>query len=68
MAILTNYTIQCRDVASGQTGCFLFDTDHWQKTGEFKAISRVFAGLIEFYANTHPDDRKAVYLERATGA
>jgi hypothetical protein len=64
MAILTNYAIQCRDATSAQVGCFLFDTDHWQRTGEFKAVSPVYPGLVEFYANTRADDRKSVYLER----
>lgn len=64
MAILMNYTIQCRDATTGQVGCFLFDTAYWQKTGEFIALSPVFANLVEFYANTHPDQRKAIYLER----
>lgn len=43
MACLMNYTIQCTDVVSGETGCFLFDTAHWQETGEFKAVSPVFS-------------------------
>ena len=50
MAILTNYAIGCTDIDSGQTGAFLFDVEHWQKTGEFKAIGPVFPGLVEFYA------------------
>jgi hypothetical protein len=66
MAILANYTIQCRDILSGETGCFLFDTDHWQRTGEFKATSPVFPSLPELYANTRREDRHSVYLERAT--
>ena len=64
MACLTNYTIQCRDIVSGQTGCFFYDQAHWQKTGEFKAISKVFANLPDFYSGTRPEDRKSVYLER----
>lgn len=50
MACLMNYTIQCRDITTGETGCFLFDTAHWQATGEFKAISPVMPGLPQFYA------------------
>jgi hypothetical protein len=67
MACLTNYTIQCKDVVSGKTGCFLFDTDHWRRTGEFKAISPVFANLVQFYEwdKANGDKRAAVYLERA---
>jgi len=62
---LTNYTIQCRDVASGKKGCFLFDTEHWQRTGEFLAISPVYADLDEFYREVPSDQRKPCYLERA---
>lgn len=64
MACLTNYTIQCVDIVSGKTGCFLFDTDHWQKTGEFKAIGEVYPDLNIFYLTTTTDQRKACYLER----
>jgi len=64
MACLTNYTVQCTDVVSGLVGCFLFDTMHWQKTGEFKAISPVFSDLAAFYNATTHDQRKACYLER----
>jgi hypothetical protein len=68
MACLTNYTVQCRDVTSGLIGCFLFDTEHWQKTGEFKAISPVFAGLTLFYEwdRANGDRRASCYLERIT--
>ncbi len=66
MACLTNYTVQCTDVDSGKKGCFLFDTDHWVRTGEFKAISPIFPGLVEFYKwdrdNGHR--RAPCYLER----
>jgi hypothetical protein len=66
MACLTNYTVQCTDITSGKTGCFLFDTAHWQATGEFKAISPVFPGLVAFfewdYANGN--NRASCYLER----
>ena len=67
MECVTNYTIQCKDVASGRTGCFLFDTEHWQRTGEFKAISPVFDGLTAFFEwdNTNvPRKRKSCHLER----
>lgn len=66
MACLTNYTIQCKDVTTGETGCFLFDADHWQKTGEFKAVSPVFADLLRFYEydNANGNKRASVYLER----
>jgi len=68
MACLTNYTVQCRDVTSGTTGCFLFDTEHWQRTGEFKAVSPVFPGLVEFYEwdRANGDSRVSCYLERIT--
>lgn len=64
MACLTNYTVQCQDVTSGDTGCFFFDLTHWQETGEFKAISKVYADLDQFYINTKLEDRKGIYLER----
>lgn len=66
MACLMNYTIGCRDVDSGETGSFLFDVKHWQRTGEFKAISPVFPGVAEFYtwnrANGQPGG--PAYIER----
>jgi hypothetical protein len=52
------------DIASGKVGCFLFDTDHWQKTGEFKAVSDVYPDLLSFYNGTDRADRCAMYLER----
>ena len=64
MAILTNYTIQCRDVVSGKTGCFIFDVPHWQRTGELTALSPVFDNLPALYAGTSPEDRKGIYAER----
>ena len=64
MACLTNYTVQCRDVNTGKTGCFFYDQTHWQNTGEFKAIGEVFSNLNDFFLNTLPNDRKACYLER----
>lgn len=63
---LTNYTVQCRDEVSGQTGCFLFDTAHWQRTGEFRALSEVFPDLYTFYrwCHTLPENpRKGEYIE-----
>jgi hypothetical protein len=68
MACLTNYTIQCRDAVSGQVGCFLFDTEHWQRTGEFRAVSPVFPGLVEFYAWNNANGRPGgpAYIERTT--
>ena len=46
-----NYTIQCTDIKSGETGCFLFDIEYYNNTGKFKAISRVYKDLIDFYTN-----------------
>lgn len=65
MACLMNYTIQCKDISSGKTGCFLFDEQHWQITGEFKAIGPVYPDLNAFYLGTTPEDRQSRYLERA---
>ena len=64
MACLTNYTIQCTDVTSGQTGCFLFDKEHWRNTGEFKAVSPIYPDLVSFYANTDPALRHSTFIER----
>lgn len=66
MACLTNYTVQCRDVTTGVVGCFLFDIPHWQSTGEFKALSPVLPGLVEFYTwdNANGNKRAPVYIER----
>ena len=66
MACLMNYTVQCVDVDSGKTGCFLFDVPHWQQTGEFKAISPVLPGLVEFYAwdNANGNKRQSGHWER----
>ena len=46
---LMNYTVQCPDVTSGKTGCFLYDQAHWVATGEFRATSPVFPDLVAFY-------------------
>jgi len=64
MACLTNYTVQCVDVISGEKGCFLFDQEHWAATGEFAAIGPVYPDLDSFYAGTTPDQRQSCYLER----
>jgi hypothetical protein len=64
MACLNNYVTQCVDVTTGETGCFFFDTSHWQITGEFKAVGEVYPGLIEFFNATPRNDRKPIYLER----
>lgn len=66
MACLTNYTIGCTDVTSGKTGSFFYDSEHWQKTGQFKAVSPVFPSLVEFYKwdDENGCKRKSCYLER----
>lgn len=66
MACLTNYTVQCVDVTTGKKGCFLFNTQHWQQTGEFLAVSPVCDGLDEFYKwdKTNGNNRSSCYLER----
>ena len=66
MACVTNYTIQCVDVTTGDIGCFLFDIPHWRKTGEFKAISPVFACLTQFFLwdNENGMSRKDIYITR----
>mgnify|MGYP003340459498 CR=1 FL=1 len=66
MACLMNYTVQCTDVTSGEKGCFLFDVLHWQKTGEFKAVSPVMPDLEAFFAydNANGRKRESIYAER----
>jgi len=61
---LTNYTMQCTDETTGVKGCFLFDTEHWQQTGKFKAISPVFPDLDALYKGTTPEQRNSIYIER----
>lgn len=67
MACLMNYTIQCRDITSGETGCFLFDVPHWQATGEFRAISPVFPNVAQFYAWNRENGSQGgpAYIERS---
>jgi len=66
MGCLMNYTVQCTDVISGKKGCFLFDVEHWQRTGEFRAVSPVLPDLDAFYKwdNAHGIKRKSAYIER----
>ena len=64
MACLTNYAIQCLDATSGRTGCFIFNVEHWQLTGEFVAVSPVFDDLGQLYAGTNRNERKPIYAER----
>lgn len=60
---LTNYTIQCTDITTGKTGCFLFDINHYKKYGNFKAISPVFPDLVSFYKNTKNEQRQGIYIK-----
>ncbi len=66
MACLMNYAVQCRDAVSGEVGCFVFDEDHWKDTGEFRAVSPVFSGLVDFYRWNNENGRpgKPCYIER----
>lgn len=63
---LMNYTVQCLDVDSGKTGCFLFDPEHWQATGEFRAVSPVMPDLVAFFDwdRANGDSHGPRYLER----
>ena len=61
--VLTNYTIQCTDEISGKCGCFLFDLNHYEYTGKFKATGEVYNDLESLYKNTNPNDRKPCYVE-----
>ncbi len=65
MACLTNYTVQCTDIVTGKVGCFIFNKEHWQRTGEFKAEGEVYPSLVEFFANTTREQRESIYLERS---
>ena len=63
---LTNYTIQCVDKTSGETGCFLFDTVRYANGEGFHAISPVCKDLVEFYAwcNANGNPNRPAYIER----
>lgn len=61
--VLTNYTIQCTDETSGKVGCFLFDLDHYEATGKFKAVGDIFPDLDQLYRHTTNDERKPCYVE-----
>jgi len=41
-----------------------FDVEHWQRTGEFVAVSAVFDSVDALYAGTSREDRRAIYAER----
>lgn len=47
-----NYCIQCTEIASGKTGCFLKATEQpaERPRGHFLAASPVFPGLVPFFA------------------
>jgi len=66
MACLMNYTIQCLDAKSGAIGSFLFDAPHWQRTGDFVALSPVFPSVAAFYAWNDANGRPGgpAYIER----
>ena len=61
-----NYAVECRDVVSGVTGCFLFDPGRWLATGEHRAISPVFADLAAFHRWNQANGRPGgpAYLKR----
>ena len=47
-----NYAIQCTDTASGETGCFGFDTEEYlqaDKRLQFKAKTPVFSSLDDLF-------------------
>ncbi len=66
MACLTNYCVHCTDATSNTKGDFAFDLCHWQQTGQFKAISPVFGGLVDLFAWARQTgfELKGIYLER----
>ena len=64
MACLTNYTVHCREKKTGRIGCFLFDIEHYRRTGEFIAIGEIYDSLAEFYAGTKPSQRQGIYIDR----
>ena len=70
MACLMNYTVQCVDANTGETGCFLFDVARWQDTGRFYAVSPVFGSVAAFYAWDDANGRKREpgYWERTEAA
>ena len=49
-----NYTIQCKDIISGRTGCFGFSTKQYLSANEkccFIALTPVFDNLVELFAH-----------------
>jgi len=61
--VLTNYTVQCVDVMTGEKGCFIFDLGRYKDEGVFYAITPIYPDLDTLYRCTRPEDRKACYVE-----
>ena len=52
---LVNFTTQCKDNKSGETGCFTYNLQDRIKDGYFTATSPVFPDLCDLfmYCNKH---------------
>jgi len=62
----TNYTMGCRDIDSGKTGCFLFDIDRYRRYGDFRAISEVFPDVLRLFewSRANGDPCKGMAIDR----
>lgn len=61
-----NYTMGCRDIDSGKTGCFLFDIDRYRRYGDFRAISDVFPDVLQLFewSRSNGDPCKGMAIDR----
>jgi len=61
-----NYTIGCRDIDSGEKGCFLFDIDRYRRYGDFRAISEVFPDVLRLieWSRANGDPCKGMAIDR----
>lgn len=46
---MANYCTHCRDTESGIVGCFMYDVQHYQDTGEFIATSEIYGSLARLF-------------------
>lgn len=60
---LMNYTVQCTDANSGETGCFIFDADKYRTEGKFYATSPVYRDLVALFQSPDYALLKGQYLE-----
>lgn len=48
-----HYCIQCKDIKTGDVGCFAYDQQIYESTGKFSAISPNFGCVFQFYTWAH---------------